>query len=102
MGPLKSLETALPVLIVAVVTQLTLVVRSSLENRKTRRFLRADLATEARESLRGLDLFLASCNGADVTDVNQLGLDWPSQLRRSNARRNTCVCRLRSRRHCPP
>ncbi len=73
MGPLKSLESALPVLIVAVVTQLTLVVRSSLENRKTRRFLRADLATEARESLRGLDLFLASCNGANVTDVNQLG-----------------------------
>jgi len=73
METFEFFKTALPVLIVAVVTQLTLVVRSGLENRKTRRFLRADLATEAREGLRGLDIFLASCNAANVTDVNQLG-----------------------------
>jgi hypothetical protein len=48
------------VLVVAVVTQVTLVVSSTLDDRKTRWFKRADLAAEVRANLQVLEMFIAS------------------------------------------
>lgn len=47
-------------LVVASVTQVSLVLRGYLEEQKRRRFLRADLASEARECIRILNLFMSS------------------------------------------
>jgi hypothetical protein len=52
------LNKALPGLVVAVVTQAALMIRGSIDKRRQRRFLRADLAAEAKECLRVLDLFM--------------------------------------------
>lgn len=54
------LAKALSGLVVAIITQVALVTRGYLEERKRRRFLRADLASEARECISILNLFMSS------------------------------------------
>lgn len=71
--PGRLFETALPVLVVAVVTQLTLVVRSTLDDRKIRRFKRADLAAEVRAGLRVLEVFMDSCADGAPASLRDLG-----------------------------
>ncbi len=54
------LVKAIPGIVVAVVTQIGLIARGYLDERKKRRFLRAELEAEARECLSILELFLKS------------------------------------------
>lgn len=52
------LNKVLPGLVVAVVTQAAIMIRGCIDHYRQTRFLRADLAAEAKECLRVLDLFM--------------------------------------------
>lgn len=71
--PGRLFETALPVLVVAVVTLVTLVMRSTLDDRRIRRFKWADLAAEVRAGLRVLEVFMDSCAGGAPATLRDLG-----------------------------